>query len=557
MVPRIISSVLALLLTFPQLTAESPDSPAFPDVEKAIPSSVKAAGAPRHQVFPGGIRMAISTLSPVVQAHVNQGLNHLHGGWEFEAARHFAIAMTKDPDCLMAHWGMLMALLSPNPETLEARNAVVARLIELVDQGKGTDLERGYAYGLLKYLEEGPSVAADAFRKVADKYPREMQAAVFSSLFRRTGYDELGSATPDQEEAEKHLLAEARTHPDSTVPIHALLVIRAEAPDLSASLELARKLCQMAPDYPPYHHLLGHYEWRTGSHREASTAFSKASSLYRVWMDNYKLTLADCPEWISSEAYRVVALASQGEKETAMAAARQLASIVLPDDRKSSPGARMLDWEGKSLPARLGHMLDTEASLHEALAALPSTTDTKLMRNRTLANWWIDGLRIALDGLVHVKKGDLEQARQVSQALTVFGESMARTQQESAQTGERTLWLRAFRSMEVLASQLRGEIAFAGPADKREIAYNWFVSAADRQLPDPAMLPPSILIPMRSKLGWFQLQSGRPADAVECFEESLQRHPNDPGTLEGLKNARQALQPQPVTPSYSAPSPTR
>jgi tetratricopeptide (TPR) repeat protein len=528
------------------LAEEAPDAPAvLPSVEDAIPASIKAADTPRYQVFPGGIRMAISTHSPTVQAHVNQGLNHLHGGWEFEAARHFSIAMRQDPECLMAHWGMAMALLNPNPETIAARIAATERLLHLVESDKGTDLERGYAYGLIKYLDEGPSGAAEAFRRVAEKFPREMQAAIFSSLFHRGGYDELGSPTTDQETAEKRLLSLMERHPDSTAPLNALLLIRAEAPDLSASLELARKLCRMAPDYPPYYHLLGHYEWRTGHHREAASAFSKAATLFRNWMNSEKIDLADCPEWVRSECYRVVALLSQGEDETALAAATQLASLAPPVNRPSSPGARALWWDAKTLPARIGMRLDTDASLTKALQSLPPPETIRSIRDHTLAFWWIDGLRIAIDGKLQLKQGNPDKARDVAQALTLHGEAMTRSQNSATSAGERTPWLRSFRALEVIASELRGDISLAGPPERRETAYNWFSSASDRQLTEPMLMPPMVLTPMACRLGHFQLQAGRPVQAVEAFERALARFPNDPSTSRGLDKARAAARANP------------
>ena len=114
---------------------------ALPDVEAAIPGPVKALGKPSLMEFPGGILMAVSAATQEAQDHCNQGLNHLHGGWEFEASRHFAAAMRVDPECLLAHWGMVMSLLNPSPETGPARNAATDRLLYLVDQGKGTELE--------------------------------------------------------------------------------------------------------------------------------------------------------------------------------------------------------------------------------------------------------------------------------------------------------------------------------------------------------------------------------------------------------------------------------
>ena len=58
-------------------------------------------------------------------------------------------------------------------------------------------------------------------------------------------------------------LASFMTALDTLVVTTALTTIRL---DLGASVELARKLCLMAPDYAPYFHLSGHYEWRCGQH---------------------------------------------------------------------------------------------------------------------------------------------------------------------------------------------------------------------------------------------------------------------------------------------------
>lgn len=510
------------------------------DVESAIPSAVKALAKPAMMDFPGGIRMAVSTTSEEAQAHVNQGLNHLHGGWEFEASRHFAAAMREDPECLLAHWGMIMTLLNPSPETGDSRNAATDRLFELIEQGKGSELERGYAYGLVKYIEEGPAGAAAAFRKVADKFPNELQAGVFAALFNRGGYDAVGDPTPSQEAAEKELLALIEKHPESPVPLNALLTIRAEGPDLVESLEVAQKLSRMCPDYAPALHLLGHYEWRCGHHGPAASAFSRAASLFQDWMKQNKATVADCPEWARSECYRIVALASRGDFATAYTGARQVASTPIPDDRPASPGARFLLWEAKTLPARLLIDRGLRGNASEATNSLPKPGELKNLRKHSLAYWWIDGLRIALEAQRLINARKLDEARNVVAALTLHGESMAATQAASAAGGERSQWIRAFRALEVLASDVRGRLAMAGPDDKRETAYNWFASAADRQRPAPMLTPPMLLTPMASRLGEFFLSTGKPDEAVEAFQRALAAFPNDMNSLTGLQKAFQA-----------------
>jgi tetratricopeptide (TPR) repeat protein len=506
-------------------------------LEDAIPPAVKALEAPSNMTFRGGLRMAVTAANDEAQAAVNQGLNHLHGGWEFEASRHFAVAMREDPECLLAHWGMAMALLVPTPATGKARNVAVERMLDLLDQGKGSELERGYVYGLIKYLEEGPVSAASAFRKVAKKFPNEIQASVFASLFGRGGYDETGSATPTQQQSEEELAALMKAHPDSPLPLNALLLIRAEAPDLSPSLDLARKLAQMAPDYPPYCHLVGHYQWRCGEHAAAAATFGQAAARYEKWMQSSKTTFVDCAEWGKAECYRVVALASKGDFDPALAAAKRLAATPLPQDRASSAGVRFMMWEAQTLPARLLMRRGKSGDAALALAALPATKTLKPFHQECLAYWWIDGLRIALEAQRLLEAGKPADARKAVDALAFHGERMAKAQSVANEGGERSAWTRSFRALELIASEVRGHLSLAGPENLRGTAYNWFRSAADRQRPAVMLYPPVVLSPMLARLGSYHLTESKPEAAVEAYQDALVAFPNDMEALQGLQRA--------------------
>ncbi|MEY4568704.1 MAG: hypothetical protein RLZZ398_143 [Verrucomicrobiota bacterium] len=509
----------------------------LPEVEDAIPDSVKALAEPAMMSLPGGLETAVTAATEKAQSHVNQGINHLHGGWEFEASRHFAAAMREDPDCLLAHWGMVMSLLTPSPETTAARHAATQRLLYLIGRGNGSELERGYAFGLVKYLEEGPAGAAGTFRKVAEKFPNELQAGIFAALFGRGGYDSSGTATPDQEAAEKSLLALIAKHPHSPLPLNALLTIRADAPDLAPSAELARKLCEMSPDYGPYLHLLGHYEWRSGQHGKAASAFGHASSFFQRWMKENKATVADSPEWVKAECYRIVALASQGDFATATAAARKIAATRFSEKRTASPGVRNLLWEAKTLPARILLHRGLRGNAAEALLSMPKAAELKKTHEKSLAYWWIDGLRFALEAGRLLDDGKFSEAQQVVAAFTLHGEAMSKTQAEAGAIGERSAWTRAFRALEVLASDLRGRLALAGPKFGVGTAYNWFASATDRQLPAAMMFPPMILSPMAARLGEYYLAVNQPKEAIEAYQRALTAFPNDMNALLGLKTS--------------------
>jgi tetratricopeptide (TPR) repeat protein len=531
----LISSTLAMAEVPQEVKKGVPSSGQRPSVEDAIPGPVKALPPPVIAIFPSGIQTAVTARSESAQASVNQGLNHLHGGWEFEASRHFAAAMREDPECLLAHWGMVMSMLTPSGESDMARGAATERFLDLVDEEKGTDLERGYAYGLIKYLEGGPAAAAEAFRKVAADFPNDLQAGVFSALFSRAGYDDFGSATPEQSAAESHLLKMVEKNPQNPLPLNALLSIRSEGAELKASLPLARKLCQMVPDYPPYFHLLGHYEWRCGEHARAASAFGRASSYFEKWMKSSKATVADCPEWVKAECYRIVSLVSKGDFDTAYAASRQIAATPFPPNRGGSPGVRLLFWDAKTLPARVLLNRGFSGNASEAMNSLPSPVEIKKNHAKSLAFWWIDGLRLTLEARRLIDERKFGEAREVISAFTHHGEMMSKNQAASMAGGERSSWNRSFRALEVLASELRGRLAMADPTNGIGTAYNWFASAADRQRHAVMMHPPMLMTPMENHVGEYYLAAQKPQDALEAYQQALTRFPNDMNSLLGLK----------------------
>ena len=254
-------------------------------------------------------------------------------------------------------------------------------------------------------------------------------------------------------------------------------------------------------------------------------------------MKDNKVTVADCPEWVKAECYRVVALVSKGDFDTGYAAARQVAATPLPAGRPGSPGARLLMWDAKTLPARVLLHRGLRGNANEALHSLPKPADLTDTHEKTLAFWWIDGLRLALEARRLIDDGKIKEAKEVVAALTYHGETMSKTQKTANASGERSAWNRAFRALEVLASDLRGRLALAGPKELAGAAYNWFASATDRQHPAPMMYPPMILTPMAMRLGDYYMSVEQPKEAIDAYSRALAAFPNDMEALSGLKLA--------------------
>lgn len=484
---------------------------------------------------PSGITMAISASDEKAQKHVLQGLNLIHGGWDFEAYRHFIAALRIDPDCLMAHFGVVFSLLETESEFMKPRMAAADRALALVQAEKGTELERGYMLAMTRLLEEGPSAAANAFAEISRKFPGDWQLKLFEVYFRRSGFDEYGSANPDQKVAQDKLLALMKQQPDSALLMHAWLMMRTENLSMNDDLPMARKLCQLVPDYPPYLHLLGHYEWRCGNHREAAAAFSRCGDLYVEWMKRSGMTVADCPEWIRAEVYRALALVSAGDDESALAVAQALVKVPLPAERLKSPGARMMWWEAKTLQARLLMRRGGDGDYAKALASLPPKDEVKATTSLSKVAFYYQGLAMVLDARNALAKKDFKRVEELQQALAMHLPLMERVRRDAVILGELAPFIRAYAFLDIAILQLKGDIALSKGGSQIGVAYNWYSGARERQVLASRMMPPSFLLPMNVSLGRYYEAKNQFDRAKEMYQEGLQFWPRDLCLLESLR----------------------
>lgn len=513
----------------------------LPDAKLMRLPHVSLAARESDVAEPKGITMAISAKSRQAQDHVLRGLNLIHGGWDYRAYQHFIAALEIDPDCLMAHFGVVFSLLDGDQEFIEPRAVAVNRALSLIQAGAGTEMERGYWFGLFKLLDEGPQAAADAFAEVAARYPRDLQLRLFEVYFRRSGFDEEGKALPDQERAQERLAKLMKEHPDSPLLMHAWLMIRAENRQLSDDLKMARRLCELESEYPPYWHLLGHYEWRCGHFRQAQQAFSRAVVLYRDWMRETDVLMIDCPEWFRAEAYRAVAMASSGDFEQAIAMAQALTRVKIPSSRRQSAGARMIWWEAHTLEMRLRLKRGEPGDRQLALASLPSKELVRTLTPYSRVAFYYQGLAMLLEGQLAWENEELARANELRDAMSLHLPLMQKIQGDAAKLGEMSHFLRAYSFLDGATQQFKGDCALAGPASGQAVAYNWYSGACERQVFATRMMPPVSLIPMELSLGRYFESKKELARALEIYQQGLIIWPNDLGLLERVEEVHQAL----------------
>ncbi len=513
------------------------DEDAVPAVDAVIAERVRALPEPGPVPLPEGLTVAISAADPKTQRHVLDGLANLHGGWDFEAYRHFCAALKRDPDCLMAHWGVVVALIDPEPDLIDERSAALRRMVELVEKEAGTELERSYAFGIATFFQQGAPAAAGVFSNLAEKFPNDPQLKMLTAAFGRSGYDPDGQPNPEQEKAEALLNEMLLRDPDHPLYLYAYLTIRAEAPDLREDLARARRLSEVAPDYAPALHMLGHYELRNGNIAQAVDAFSRSGEAYRQWMQAAGVSHADCPGWVKAECYRAAALASKGDYENALAVAKSVAAIDVPPDRARSEGGQLLLWEGRTLETRLLMRRSGPGDTARAIAALPVPEKQKAFGKLTHCVWFYQGLAFILEAHKALEAGKRDEATAIGSAVTLHGEKMAENRDAAAAAGERSAWIRSFNALEVCAAELRGKMAMTGPKDGIGSALNWYRAAMDRQNPATMLMPPTVLLPMEARLAEYYLAKGEPDSAVDTLIAAQALHTNDVEILTRLQKA--------------------
>ncbi|MGB6220572.1 tetratricopeptide repeat protein [Haloferula sp.] len=534
---RMKMGLLALLATGSLAMAEEEEKVVVPGVDAVISELLEGFPAPEAPPVGKGVVMAVTTSDKSVQEDIQRGLACVHAGWDLEGYRHFCEALKKDPDCLMAHFGVVVSLMQADLEMADEKQAAFDRMLALAEEGVGSDLEQRYVFGLVKLLQEGPGEAASAFGSTVEQYPNDPQAVLFKSLLGRGGYDDTGDATPDQLRAEEELLKTVEKNPDVPYLLYGLLAIRAEAPILKPELPMARKLVSMAPDFPPYQHLLGHYEWRCGNHDLAQAAFGRAADLYAAWMKSIDVPAARCPGWTKAVCYRAVAFSSKGDYKRALEIADEVGKIEVTPELASTDGGRLLLWEAKTLTVRILMRRSAAGDLSRALKTLPTIEEAAEYGNNSLAVWSYQAYSSALAGRISLELGNIDDAREVSEDISKLGGRFVQTRELAAGAGERSHWLRSFKAMEVLASELRGLTAMAGPADGIGSAFNWYQAAADRQKLASLMMPPAILIPMELRLGEYYMARRDWTTAIEVMIAGQHRWPNDWELLHQLQIA--------------------
>lgn len=474
----------------------------------------------------GTIRFEVSG-NAAAQARVVRGVKLLHHMMYHEADREFAAAIAADPDCTLAYWGRAMALIHPlwtdEPDAAamqQGRDWVNTGLA----RGPRTARERAYLDTLQTYFGAAAkpdhrarlSAMDEAWARVSEQYPNDLDAAAFSALFHlaparflpkdKSHRIQLAAGTRLQQ-----ILAQIPDHPGAQhYKIHAfdfpLLADRA--------LEICDNYGEIAPDVPHALHMPTHIFTRRGQW-EKSIELNRRSAEAARKLDQAAGTMnLHYPHALD---YLVYAYLQRGQYREADAIRREVLGMAGP----YQPASRSaIAFAFAAIPARY------------ALERQDWAAAAKLEPRQPASFPWGDQF-LHCDAIIHFARaigaariGDLDTLRRQIAGQEQLQRRLSQAQRASYWASQAETQLLAARAWLALQQ------------GSKEEAVTLMRRAAELEATtDKEAVTPGEVLPAGELLGDMLLELQRPPEALAAFESVLQVSPNRLNALAGAARA--------------------
>jgi tetratricopeptide (TPR) repeat protein len=448
-----------------------------------------------------------------------EGLAHLHHMMYEQARPHFETAADVDSDCAMSHWGIAMTsfypLWMPTPDELLERGQNAVETAKSI--GADTEREQGFISAVEAFFTDPePALESaaedhaarleawtDAQRELHERYSDDVDAAAFYALavisYAQTQFSphEERDFTPNQRAGE---LMERffEDHPQHPGLFH-YLIHAYDSPQLAhKAVEAARGYDQIAPDTPHALHMPSHIFVRLGQWEETTDWNERsAEAALRHAEDDGHAKM----HYVHALDYMMYGFLQLGDEEKAAETLERVLEVEhVPGDFASgygvaAPQARFYLEQ---------HKWEEAARLE---IGYPDIMDWDQHPNALALFAYARGL-----GAAHT--GDLEQAAAEYDRITGYVE-------ELRDAGD-SYW--AYMT-EALGKAVGAQILYEqGETDE---ALAQMKAAADLEdSMDKHPISPGEVYPVRELYGELLLREGQVEDAIEAFEQSLQRTPN-------------------------------
>jgi len=457
-----------------------------------------------------------TSCKPAVQQQFELGIAKLHSFFYPDDIKTFQAVIDADPQCAMAYWGLAVSQRA-NPLVPPWPDENLKRGLEAVEKGRAlakTERERDWleaAEVAFKDYDKVPNTARSeryeqAMERLAAKYPDDKEASIFYARSLLEAVDHRDKTYARQIKAGAILEPIEREQPQHPGLVHYIIHTYDFEPLAERGVPAADKYAKVAPAAPHAQHMPSHIysllgRWEDSIH--SNQASVTASRDYAA--KNFPgTTFAQEPHAQDFMTYAYLQLGQDGE-------ARRVIGEVAAIQKFS--GARNYGRDTGEVAPAVRYVLERSAWNEAAGLQIRPDYYTYAQAMPRFAR--------AL-GAAHLH--DMGMAKQEIEQLRALS-----SRAENSYWGEQIQVLLVATTGWLSAAETRNDeaVKFMRGAADLEDSTEKHVAMENR------------LYPMRELLGNMLLELGRPAEALEAYEASLQATPN---RLRGFYGAAKAAQ---------------
>jgi len=450
------------------------------------------------------------TCNADAQALMQRGVAMLHSFWFPEARATFESAGQADPGCGIAHWGVAMTHFGnpmaggSGPQGQAAGWDAAERAVQM---GARSDRDRAYVEAALTLFRDHATrtnrermVAYQvALQGIVERHPEDLEAKIFNGIFLVATASPTDLTFAQQQRAAEVLLDLYARQPEHPGLAHYIIHAFDSPPLAGNALEAARRYADIAPAAPHALHMPSHIFTRLG-YWDESIATNRRSA-----------DLEPTPGGKSHPLdYLVYAYLQQGRDPMAFAAMQEIAGSTAGEYIAGTLGG----YNALAMSARYTLERDDWESAR-GLEVIPTAAPAQAVTH------FARGLGAARSGRVAAAHEELSALDRLVGAL--------RAQSD------------AYWALVVDAQRLAVSAWVAHAEGRHAEALELAHRAADQEEQvEKHPVTPGPLIPARELLGDILMVHGQPAEALEAYEQTLEREPNRARTLAGAARAARA-----------------